>query len=419
MPKLAIADPSLTDHKGHHYQITNLVSEAAREAGFDPVWLVNRKFKIEDINKAVSVFPVYSFTMYDKYRANSDNSIPSISSSEVIEEIYDSIDSMNLTAEDHVLFHTAYYDVFEAFLQLCIKNQKLLPVIHLCTPYDESTMPGRPDDTAVVSLLKRLAEFSAIETRIYLWAETPQLATHYREMLSVNVYQLPLPISKTSENQLFQNESIVDEFIRIVYLGAAREEKGFTSLPKLVDLCHEDDFTRRTVRFVIQATPQIVGYNKNILDAINKLETFGKEFVTLIRYSLDVPTYHKILWQSEIVLLLYDEANYRIRGSGIAVEAASLGKCLLATKGTFCESLIDRGGGLGVRNPSDAFNFIRQYACQPELYRLRGKHQAFFYNKQNSGVRYIDRLVYRHIAANRVWSRPSAYVAEVAPFLVQ
>lgn len=420
MRKLVIADPSLTDHRGHHYLLTTLVSNAARDAGFEVVWLVNQEFEIALIDPFVDIRPVYSFTMYDKYRAVADQTLKLKTSVETTKEIIDSLNDIGLTEEDHVLFHTTFYDIFEAFLRFFSMGGKASsPVIHLCTPYDENTMPGRPDDTAVSALLMQFAKLHEIESRLYLWAETPQLADHYRDILHINVYSLPLPVTNEIEKES-PAKSIDDESrVKVVYLGAAREEKGFTLLPELVSLCYENDNTRKRLKFTIQATPQIVGYNDKILDAIDRLGSFSDDFVVLIRQSLDESTYHDLLRKSDIVLLLYDESNYKIRGSGIAVEAVSLGKCLIATKGTFCHSLIDRGGGVGVKTPQEAFDFIEQYIQQPGLFKIRGKQQAFFYNIQNSGQRYLDRLVYRHIAGNRKWLRPSGHIRQLDPLLVQ
>lgn len=420
MPKLVIADPSLSDHRGHHYLLTSLVSEAAIDAGLDVIWLVNRDFEIKTVDQSVEINTAYSFTMYDKYRAVSDDTIKLKTSLETANEIFESLTRIGLTEDDHVLFHTAYYDIFEAIVHIYSTEEAApAPVVHLCTPYDEKTMPGRPDDKSVPKLLKQLADLSAIEKRVFLWAETPQLANHYREMLGVIVYALPLPVAKKVEMENLVDSVSQGALINIVYLGAAREEKGFTLLPELVSLCYENDKTRGNVQFTIQATPQIVGYNERILEAIGRLKGFGNNFVKLIQHSLDESTYHELLWQSEIVLLLYDEHNYKIRGSGIAVEAVSLGKCLIASKRTFCESLIDRGGGVGAETPLEAFMFIEQYIDQRGLFRTKGRQQAFFYNIQNSGQRYIDRLIYRNITGNRTWVRPSERLRQFAPFLVQ
>ena len=420
MQKLVIAEPSLTDQRGHHYLLTRLVSEAAIKIGLRVIWLVNRRFSIEITDADVEVRPVFSFTMYDKYRAVSDSSIQPKFTNEIACEITGSLAEMGLSEDDHVLFHTAYFEIFETFFQYFSSEAgNDSPMIHLCTPYDDKTMPGRPNDKAVFDVLKRIACLYAVEKRLFLWAETPQLADYYRSSIGVNVYPLPLPVNNSHEIKEYSGNKDEKTSIKVVYLGAAREEKGFIHLPELVALCRENELTRSRLQFVIQAAPQIVGYNDRIISAIRSLESFDTGFVTLITQSLDEESYRNLLKNADVVLLLYDQVNYRIRGSGIAVEAVSLSKCLVATKNTFCASLIDRGGGAQVSSVLEAYHFLEQYVKFPDLHKIRARHQGYFYTMQNSASYYINRLLYRKVVGTRSWNKPSNVVNFISPLLIQ
>jgi len=298
-----------------------------------------------------------------------------------------------------------------------------LPNIHVCTPYDDSTMPGRPSDQGVRDLLKKVALHCETERSLFLWAETHQLAHYYREMLGVCVYPLPLPVSNPPKVSRMQAQSFqqIDHNRRftLVYMGAAREEKGFCEIPDLIKLCKQSAQVWSKVKFIIHSAPQIIGYNAKILEAIRKLEQYDPEIVKLIKSPLEDSEYHQLIDTADIVLLLYNQQNYQVRGSGIAVEAVVKGKSLLTTNGTFCASLIDQDGGRAVSTLDEAFQFILEYVLNPEKYQGSAEQQGCTYCRENSGLHYIERLIFRQKASIRNWKRPSDVVGHLSPLLVQ
>lgn len=396
MKKLFIADPSLLDQRGHHYALTQTISDAAIANGSEVAWVVNKSFNRERAQRGISVERHFSFTMYDKYVPLSEGSKDTGLRKRIDREIRSLIGDLSTSQSDHVLFHTSHFDVYQAVYDFCREKKSFAPNVHLCTPYDETTMPGRPNEESVLKVLKQVATIPTA-CRVHLWAETPQLASHYRELLDIEVQPLPLPSppelsEQASSRSCSGNRS---ERIRVSYLGAAREEKGFTLLPRLVRMSELSAETKGRFKFIIQASPQIIGYTDEISRAIDELSQFGDDVVELMTESLDEETYHRTLRESDIVLLLYNGDNYRVRGSGIAVEAIALGKCIITTRGTFCESLISDRGGASVISVAEAHSFLRDFLSSRYVFEQRGRIQSLKYKHHNSGLRYLDRLAYR------------------------
>jgi glycosyltransferase involved in cell wall biosynthesis len=137
--------------------------------------------------------------------------------------------------------------------------------------------------------------------------------------------------------------------------GPARIEKGFHRLPDIVEgvikRLNERDLS---VRFVIQCTPQKVGYSDQVRKAIEKLDTFSGH-VLLLHEPLSDDLYFEYLSQSDVVLLPYGQREYRFRSSGVVAEARAFGKLIVATEGTYPGIEAEIGGG-GVARTNDEFS---------------------------------------------------------------
>src|SRR5690606_14268246 len=62
----AIADASLRDERGHHYSLTQRISRAAAESGFEPAWMCHAEAKFAG-RLGLRVAPAFSISLYDAY----------------------------------------------------------------------------------------------------------------------------------------------------------------------------------------------------------------------------------------------------------------------------------------------------------------------------------------------------------------
>jgi glycosyltransferase involved in cell wall biosynthesis len=112
--------------------------------------------------------------------------------------------------------------------------------------------------------------------------------------------------------------------IRVVYLGDAREEKGFELLPAAVRACAQDP-AFASVEFVFQALVTSRYHNRMCL-VIRELKQLPAPNLQLVESSLSSESYRALLESADLVLLPYDAVTYRSRTSGPFVEAICAGK---------------------------------------------------------------------------------------------
>lgn len=390
-PCIVLADPSLVDARGHHFTLTLQISRGAQQLGLKVIWFAHQDFFTENVADGVVVYPIFSATMYDRYKPEKKNSLPSDLEHRLLNELNDGIAQADLKIHDHIYFHTGFGDLYRALPgYLAESNWLAMPYLHICTPYDLDTMPGKDPGSALLDLFRTLRTLPAVDKKIYFWAETLQLATHYTQTYGFNVRAMPLPPPHGIELGKKENDS---DTMTALYLGAAREEKGFHLLPQLVEGLYEKYGMTKRLRFVIQCSPQIIGYLPIIKAAKDKLATFPTDYVKLIDTVMDEKEYQAYLQASDVVLLLYNKKNYRIRGSGIAIEAVCAGKCILTHKGTFCDSLITHGGGAAVENVKEAIDQLATMIKEREKYMKRAEQQGCEYRTTNSVENYVARFM--------------------------
>jgi glycosyltransferase involved in cell wall biosynthesis len=411
-PCLVIADPSLVDARGHHFTLTLQITRGAQQLGLEVIWFSHQDFAIENVADGVSIYPIFTATMYDRYKPEKKNSLPSNLEQRLLNELKDGIAQAGLKAQDHIYFHTGFGDLYRALPgYLAESNWPDKPYLHICTPYDLDTMPGKDPGSALLDLFKTLRTLPAVDKKVYFWAETPQLAAHYTLTYGFNVRAMPLPPPHGIELRKVETAS---DTMTALYLGAAREEKGFLLLPQLAERLYEKYGRTGRLRFVIQCSPQIIGYLPAIKAAMEKLASFPGDYVKLIDTVMDEKDYHAYLQASDVVLLMYNKKNYRIRGSGIAVEAVCAGKCILTHKGTFCDSLITHGGGAAVEDINQAVEQLATMIEEKEKYIKRAEQQGREYRGTNSVEHYVARFMKQTRPELSVPFFPSSIAGHVA-----
>jgi len=413
---IIIADPSLADARGHHFELTRQISQGAVSLyDMDVSWATNKRYQHQPSDSNIPVFPLFTYTMYDRYRLDR------------VERDFDPTEQtcqevavmMDIAIDKHVdalFFHTAYMDIYESVIRLYgAPGWKELPVLHLCTPYDCDTMPGRTPQRPISELFMRLRNVEALERRLYLWAETPQLAVDYASRFAMTVRALPLP---PPIDPLADFAVSSDPTVKVLFLGAAREEKGFLQLPDLLERLYPVLGKTGKIHFIIQCTPQIIGYLPAIKAAINRIAQYPSDYVTLIEDFVERETYLKLLMESDVLLLLYNQKGYRIRGSGIAVEAISANKTILTTRNTFCSSLITHGGGASVDCVEEGAEFLKLFVANKTRYRQLAEIQGKAYREKNSIQNYLSNLFLRMDAAMQPPFYPSALIGYISPVLI-
>lgn len=184
--------------------------------------------------------------------------------------------------------------------------------------------------------IRALADRAA-SNQVFFHTDTPELTQLYTSAFGVTFQTLPIPHPITDFAARAPGEPI-----QICYVGDARCEKGFASLPEIIGRVLGTPRGVPKVRFVIQANSPSTGLEPDAREALRLLEGFDPSAVTLITRTQDRSEYETTILSSNIVLLPYKADRYRYRSSGVLIEALSAGVPVLVPQGTWLANELQR-----------------------------------------------------------------------------
>lgn len=434
--RLIIVDPSLQDTRGHHYSLTRVIVDSVLNSGFQVV-VFSSLFADEKLQfPGARIRPVFSKTTYDYFKPAQNTKKTSLKeklhlvvslrlpeSIKVIlrkirnklkilrakfgvpvksgtastggvlqDELMEALIAEQVTGVGHILVHTADGMMYRAILQLLLKKYPLgeHPSYHLCTPYDIRIMPHASQGMPVDNVIKYMQLMGFINQNVFLYAENELLADSLSHSWHVEVKALDIPMRKI--NVQYSNQQYNDSVFRVVYLGAAREEKGFHLLYDVVkDVLSAKD-KELCVEFVIQCSPQIVGYTSKIEATIEKLRQFSSDEVKLIQTQQSELEYYSVLESADVVLCCYKLENYRVRGSGIATEAVAFGKTVITTPGTY-PAWLAGDAGYFASNSKEISAAILSVIKNREKCKGNALKRAEWFSERTRPEEYINKLL--------------------------
>lgn len=428
-PRLYIADPSLKDSRGHHYALTRAITDSATAARFDVIWLCSRSVSdVIETYEGVRLLPSFGVGMYDNYAGRFDRHLgvsavfervlgcfgwsaqrppapPKIDLSREFEaDLAAIIATENIGPDDRLLIHTADGATYAALARLLGRSaHDAFPIFHVVTPYDPSgVMPNRDSSLSPADAISEMEERALIDRKIFLYAENRFLAERLSGLWGVPVRPQELPSAPPTQDARRRalkyrrrTLGIEDDAFLVVSLGSARLEKGFDLFPEIV----AETFTRlenihsaSEVKFVLHASPQIVGRHPAIIKAIRKLQSASRD-VSLILDPLSDEDYENLLLASDCVMLPYVKDDYLYRGSAIVSEAITAEKILIATEGSYPgRRALEAGGAVGVC-PSDFAAAVVALARDPTGYRTAARRAADEAHREHGKEDYLPKLL--------------------------
>ncbi len=403
MNTIYIADPSLISFEGHHYALSKVFSDALLPHSHTIVWLANIKCDIGS-ESGYSVKKIFSDDVYSTFKReiftekntiqkrikrkikktiiyikNNPNFIGKISrkSYQILPECFikeklrtrftsqhtafpdrvqnrvqtqsmlfaselsAAVKRLNMTSSDAIFFHSSVASTYAAIIHFFnffpVAQWGALPSIHLSTPYDEKIMIGNAQTSLASRSIQRLHAWNLLNSKIFLYAENDLLAAELSKNWGTRVQPLFIPVARA------QPAPPSAPTVTVAYLGAARHEKGFVFIADAISQFLKSN-KRTDCRFIIQASAQIVGLHPDIAEARNLLDAVQDPRLQIVTTPLDETQYEELVQTADIVLLCYDPARYRIRSSGIVLEAALRGKVCLCSQGSFMAHFADIPG---------------------------------------------------------------------------
>ncbi len=192
-------------------------------------------------------------------------------------------------------------------------------------------------------MLERLRDEGLLERDLLIHVETAGLQAHYADLgFDFPICMGPLAIAAPGPAPRTPGRAA-----RVVYIGEAREEKGYERLPEIVaaiQAAHDGplEFLLQSYSNVSNATPAIAAA-KAELARMN-----GHPDPIALPEELDHDAFLAAIDSADVILMPYDARAYRTRGSGVVYDAISRRVPVVCTPGT---DMIGTFAGMGVFSP--------------------------------------------------------------------
>ncbi len=351
-PALVLADNNLSDHVGHHFNYARVLATHATRQGFGWRALV-KKSATSDVLAELSAHATFTQGIHEDSPLN-----PYPAEWGMLRATYDF-----LLANDHFaqelaagLAHAARIGDLIFLpnatprqligLALLLKKHPLFLELRyvlvlrfsvfVATGPLADRKPVLDKDTAekynmAINLIGSVDTVGAVRFA----TDSAELAKEYANFTKRTIEVLPIPhtASQSSTPPPPDVPAKKPGVLRVVFLGDAREEKGFELLPAVVHACAQNP-ALPPVEFVFQ-TFISSHWHARMQAVIDQLDQLHLPNVHLLRTALSPETYEAVLHSADLVLIPYDAITYRARTSGPFIEALCAEKPVVAPKNSW------------------------------------------------------------------------------------
>lgn len=205
------------------------------------------------------------------------------------------------------------------------------------------------DDSRAIALSEECREaFARLSVslggagRLHVYSETQQMADFYRPLIGREIGVVPAPGLLMPVRRA--RHEATDRPPTVLCIGFANRPKGYRLLPEAIEkVLHR----HRDVRFLIHGIVKgsDAEGDQPIFDALSAL---GSR-VTVRQDVLSDHDYTTLLDQADLLLMPYDPAVYRTRGSGVFTDARKIGLPVVATGDcAFAKPAFEQGWGVAI-----------------------------------------------------------------------
>lgn len=392
MRRFLLIDHSIRHSGGHYFDYARRVLDAAARSGFEPILAVNQDFQLNG-KQNWRVNPVYRYDFWAgrlTLRAKIPGSIKLLLKNvkhyfnrnrrctwwlpdrQYIESYAKTtiqlISGLGITPGDFIFIPNAMVGEVLA-VSYILQGDKLARLINWHLLFRRNLFYGRRADYAsqekgvepVRDWFRKL-ETCDTDSRIFCYTDTDELSEQYNRLGIYEFHTLPLPHYENSWDSgnrrgatdvwgLFPDPAgkqpphislpaeqvhiIAKEPLKVVYLGDAREEKGYQNLPGIVKAIWDDHVATGEVVFLLQSNDNLSPGDPEVIKARHKLAKLCGEKVVLLEKKLSTMEYQEQLKSADICLLLYNPENYYARSSGVLIEALMTGIPVIVPAGTW------------------------------------------------------------------------------------
>ncbi len=196
---------------------------------------------------------------------------------------------------------------------------------------------------ATPAKLRLLRWIAARQPQVVILGTTESVVEVFRRCGFPHVVPLPYPAPEATRG------AEAEPSRRLLYAGAARQDKGFRTV---VDLVHLLAARNVDIPIAVQMTPDHYDkYDAATREDIARLEAVRYAHLALIRRTPS-PSEYAANFPGSICLQPYDLVEFRDRVSGVTLDALAHGCPIVATAGTWSAALIERfHAGIALADP--------------------------------------------------------------------
>jgi glycosyltransferase involved in cell wall biosynthesis len=346
MGKVVIVDPSLEGEMSHHYFAASALAHELDHLGLP--WAV---VSHADASGAVlRLRPLRHFRVSGYHHAPGESREQEMESTALCNAValHDllRLDRAELEGDDLVFFPAVTANLVLGIAQwLATFPPRRAPAFGLCLMFQlDWHVSGRRSDVGEL-FYRQAFPFvpAALRGRVVYTCETDGLAAEYEPLVGARPLVAPIP---TVQHLLGGDEVDGVEERPVAFLGYAKAEKGFHLLPDVVARVRR---ARPHTRFVVQ----VMGHDAALIERVTTALRAHGDAVRLVEGPVAAPRMVELMRQSGLVLLPYDPATYRTRGSAIFTEARSVGRPMVLPART---AIGDEGVRSGLAEAFDAFD---------------------------------------------------------------
>ncbi len=335
---LVLVDNNLCDRVGHHFNYALALKEESLAQGF-AFQALAKQTVTESVRSELSAVPTFSLGIHEESPSN-----PYPWEWGPLRATYDFLHSNDVFARelkagltrkvrpgDVIFLPNATPRQMLGLALLLLKHPIYLTLRFVLMLRYSVHLPSGPITDRKIALDKGSHDNYAlaidklvaadVRSAVRLTTDSAELAQEFGAFTKRPIEVLPIPHTAHAPSSEWPVEIPVKQAgkRRVVYLGDAREEKGFEFLPTVVKACAVQPACSE-VEFVFQAYISS-HHHQRMGQVIEELARLKPPNVHLVRSSLSPDAYQALLGSADLVLLPYDAATYRARTSGPFVEA--------------------------------------------------------------------------------------------------
>jgi glycosyltransferase involved in cell wall biosynthesis len=164
---------------------------------------------------------------------------------------------------------------------------------------------------------------------LFFTVQNEPMQTLYRKDFGVQTHILPIPFHSSAPQRTMKGT------VRVGFFGDSRYDKGFHLLPRAIELCRRDGLD---AEFIVQIHNS--GWSQHTIEAEAALRALKD--VRLLEGVLSSEDYAAWTGRTDVILLPHDPVIFGIRASGIFTESVAAGRPVVASRGTFAGTSVEK-----------------------------------------------------------------------------